>query len=121
MGEELTEIARDIRRGPRALSADQCRAARALLGWTQARVAGEAGLTRMSVVLFESGTQSIRLRSRLKLMDAFQRHGVEFLWAGDAGEGVRLQRAAADGGAAADTGNGGRGLRPHQHYFSPRS
>jgi len=47
MQDELARIARDIRRARQALSSDQCRAARALLGWTQARLAEESGVTRM--------------------------------------------------------------------------
>ena len=42
---------------PTPITPDQCRLARELLGWTQERLAGEAGLTSRTVGRFEGGTR----------------------------------------------------------------
>ena len=69
-------------------SSAQCRAARALLKWSQARLAKEAEVSRMTVAGFEGGERGVRRGIRLRLTAAFRRHGIEFLW-GDDAHGVR--------------------------------
>ena len=75
------------------LTVAQCRAARALLGWTAAEVATAAGIGIMTVKRFEGG-QTVNAVSigkiRLALVDA----GITFIAAGersqDGGDGLRL-------------------------------
>jgi DNA-binding XRE family transcriptional regulator len=82
-----------------AISAAQCRAARALLGWTQKTLAERAGLARKTVTEFEAGSRSVQFRSRRDIALAFEQAGIEFIWKTDTlldaertsrgGEGVR--------------------------------
>lgn len=75
------------------VSPAQCRAARALLGWSQATLADQAGVARRTVAHFEVGRRALLLRTRREIMETFQRAGIEFVWpAAPAGEGVRLAR-----------------------------
>jgi transcriptional regulator with XRE-family HTH domain len=75
------------------LTVIQCRAARALLGWTAAEVAGAAGIGIMTVKRFEGG-QKMNASSVAKLKAALEEAGIRFISAGgsspDGGEGVRL-------------------------------
>jgi DNA-binding XRE family transcriptional regulator len=66
----------------------QCRAARALLNWTQRRLADEAQVSRKTVADFETECRRVRYRTRRDMTMALQGKGVEFSWKD--GEGVRL-------------------------------
>lgn len=82
----------------------QCRAARALLRWTQDRLAERAAVARKTVADFELGNRSLHRRTRLDITIALEAAGVEFTWAAD-GEGVRFARKlAAEAEAQADIG-----------------
>lgn len=75
------------------VSSAQCRAARALLQWTQATLANRAGVARKTVAHFEIGRRDLMARTRRDIMETFERAGVEFIWpGGPGGEGVRLLR-----------------------------
>ena len=78
-------------------------AARALLGWTQARVAGEAGVSTAAVTALEVGRRGPRAGSVAAVTAALERAGVRFLAAADGlGQGVRYERpepASTDAGA----------------------
>ncbi len=77
------------------ISVGQCRAARALLGWTIAELAEAAGVSTMTVNRFESGT-AINVASSTALESAILAAGVILIDAGDhasaGGEGARLDR-----------------------------
>ncbi|HEX9464686.1 MAG TPA: helix-turn-helix domain-containing protein [Alphaproteobacteria bacterium] len=77
--------------GPTASSA-QCRAARALLRWTQAKLALEAGVARKTIADFESGRAKLHGRTRRDITATLEEAGVEFVW--ENGECVRLTRPA---------------------------
>lgn len=87
------------------VSPAQCRAARALLKWTQARLAQQAAVARKTVADFELGNRSLHRRTRLDITVALEAAGVEFIWNVE-GEGVRFARkpAAAANAAAASGG-----------------
>lgn len=70
------------------VSSAQCRAARALLGWTQATLADRAGVARKTVAHFEVGRRALLVRTRRDITETFERAGVEFTQA----EGVRFAR-----------------------------
>ncbi|MFD1789695.1 multiprotein-bridging factor 1 family protein [Sphingomonas floccifaciens] len=76
-----------------ALSVAQCRAARALLGWSMADLADAAGTSVITVKRFEGG-EPLRPTSVERLSDALINAGIDFIAAGesspDGGEGVRL-------------------------------
>src|SRR5918995_1250980 len=98
-------------------------AARALLGWTQARVAGEAGISTAAVTALGVGRRGPRAGSVAAITAALERAGVRFLAAAEGmGQGVRYERPApvstgarppelhlvpgrADPGRMADTGD----------------
>lgn len=71
----------------------QCRAARALLRWTQGMLAQHATVARKTVADFELGNRSLHRRTRLDITVALEAAGIEFIWGGD-GEGVRFARKA---------------------------
>jgi DNA-binding XRE family transcriptional regulator len=70
------------------LSPAQCRAARAILGWTQADLARLAALARKTITDFEANGRSLQFRTRRDITHAFEQAGIEFIWAGSAGEAV---------------------------------
>ena len=71
------------------VNAAQCRAGRALLNWTQARLGAEAEVARKTVIDFEHENREIGYRARLAMTVALERAGVIFLWADSDGvEGV---------------------------------
>jgi DNA-binding transcriptional regulator YiaG len=72
-------------------SVAQIRAARALLDWSQNKLAEVAEVGRATVGDFERGArQPIRLS--LKAMKlALENAGIAFLWSSDGGEGVLLR------------------------------
>jgi DNA-binding XRE family transcriptional regulator len=80
----------------------QCRAARALLNWTQAILADRAGVARKTIADFELATRTLHIRTRRDITATLEAAGVEFVW-GDGGgmngsmvgDGVRFGRAAA--------------------------
>jgi transcriptional regulator with XRE-family HTH domain len=68
-------------------------AARALLGWTQARVAGEAGVSTAAVTALEVGRPGPRAGSVAAVTAALERAGVRFVAAAEGmGQGVRYER-----------------------------
>lgn len=75
------------------LSIAQCRAARALLGWSIADLAKAAGVGVMTVNRFEAGSP-VRASSTNLIEAAFAAAGLAFIAAGEAssrgGEGVRF-------------------------------
>jgi len=79
----------------RSLSPSQCRAARALLGWFQDKLAREASLSVQSVKAFESGKTNPLASTVDAIRDAFFRNGLVLLEPGDRhglGTGVRWMR-----------------------------
>lgn len=58
---------------------EQCRAARGLLGWTQQKLADEAGMSKTAINNFERGTHDARGDSSQAIRDAFERSGIEFI------------------------------------------
>ena len=72
----------------------QCRAARALLDWTQGRLAEETRLSAVTIRQFEAGRDARESNRRLLLL-AFERAGIEFIPENGGGEGVRLKTPRA--------------------------
>lgn len=71
----------------------QCRAARALLDWSQVELATLAGVGVVTVRQFEAGTGSPRNATMEILMNTLELAGVEFVAGNGAGPGVRLGQA----------------------------
>jgi len=78
--------------GSDAISVQQCRAARAMLGWSQGDLAEAAAVSRTTIVDFE---RSIRIPHRNNLAAirrAFETAGIEFLAENGGGAGLRFAR-----------------------------
>lgn len=69
----------------------QCRAARAMLHWTQTVLAERAGVARKTVADFEIGTRPLYRRTRRDIMATLEKAGIEFTWADDS-SGVLLTK-----------------------------
>ncbi|CDX39596.1 Helix-turn-helix motif [Mesorhizobium plurifarium] len=74
----------------RMVSPRQIRAARALLGWSQQELADKAIVSLNALARLESGKVDSRVSTMQAIEAALARAGVEFLSAGQKGEGVRL-------------------------------
>ena len=68
----------------------QIRAARALLGWSQQALADKAIVSLNALTRLERGVVDSRLSTLSAVEKALSRAGVEFIPAGNKGEGVRL-------------------------------
>jgi transcriptional regulator with XRE-family HTH domain len=74
----------------RVISAAQIRAARALLGWEQARLRAAAGVSKNTLMRLEGGADA-KASTLAAVQAALERAGVEFIAAGGGkGAGVRL-------------------------------
>jgi len=67
----------------------QCRAARALLGWTQADLSSATGLSGVTIREFENG-RDMRASNQTLLRLTFEKAGVTFIDSNGGGPGVRL-------------------------------
>ena len=73
----------------------QIRAARALLGWSQQKLADKAIVSLNAVTRLERGEVDARMSTLTALEKALTKAGVEFIPADLKGEGVRLRDATA--------------------------
>ncbi len=69
----------------------QIRAARALLSWSQQELADRAIISVNALARLEAGKVDPRLSTLTAVEKALSKAGVEFLPAGEMGEGVRLK------------------------------
>jgi len=75
------------------LTSEQCRAARALLDWTQDDLAAHAEVSRSTVRGFEGGQHGLQRATAAAIRHVLEIAGVIFLDAdADCGPGVRLCR-----------------------------
>lgn len=74
------------------ITADQCRAARSLLNWTQDELAKNANVSRATVADFESNTRQPIKNNLRSISDCMFAAGVDLVpEVGDAGIGVRFR------------------------------
>ena len=73
------------------ISADQCRAGRALLDLTQPALASRAGLGLSTIVDFERARRPVSSAAISAICKALQTAGVEFIKENGGGAGVRLR------------------------------
>ena len=79
------------------IAAPQCRAARALLDWTQQDLAERAGVGIVTVRQFEAAIHKPR-RATIEVIErALETGGVEFIRPNGGGPGVRLRKAQQQG------------------------
>ena len=75
------------------ISARQIRAARALLGWSQQKLADEAIVSASAVRRLELGVADSRISTLAAVQQALEKAGITFVPTSTAqGEGVRLAR-----------------------------
>jgi transcriptional regulator with XRE-family HTH domain len=60
------------------ISNEQCRAGRAVLGWTQTDLSGESGVSLRAIQEFEAGARKPNRTTLQGLLAALERHGIEF-------------------------------------------
>ncbi|MGA7676448.1 MAG: helix-turn-helix domain-containing protein [Rhizomicrobium sp.] len=75
------------------LTSEQCRAARALLGWSQDYLETKSGVAMKTIADFERGAQIPYERTLQELALAFEAGGVELIPENGGGSGVRLKRS----------------------------
>jgi transcriptional regulator with XRE-family HTH domain len=78
---------------PQDISREQCRAARALLDWSQAELAEAAKVARQTVVDFERGARTPYPNNLEAIRSALKAAGVEFIAENGGGPGVRLRKS----------------------------
>ncbi|NIZ13489.1 DNA-binding transcriptional regulator [Phaeobacter sp. HF9A] len=71
----------------------QCRAARALIGMTQPQLAKAAGFGLSTIVDFEKERRVVSSTAQIRMMEALEGAGVEFIPENGAGAGVRLKKS----------------------------
>lgn len=76
------------------ITAAQCRAARALIEWTQPQLAEAAGLGLSTVVDFERSRRAVSDDARDAIAEALQKAGAVFVPENGEGPGVRLKKQA---------------------------
>ena len=76
---------------PTAITPAQCRAARALLEWSQNDLAEQAGVGIITVHQLEAGTSQPRRATLDVIRRAFERASVEFIDENGGGAGVRFK------------------------------
>jgi transcriptional regulator with XRE-family HTH domain len=75
-----------------AISAAQCRAARALLDWSQDQLAENAQVARATVADFERNTRMPMRQNMVSIVSAFEAAGVAFIPENGEGAGVRFRK-----------------------------
>lgn len=81
------------------LTPAQCRAARALIGWSRDQAANAAKVAERTLVDFENGTRSPRDSTLTAIRGALEAAGVIFIDQNGNGPGVRLRdRSENEGG-----------------------
>ena len=76
-----------------SLTAAQCRAARALIGWSQDRLSTDSKVAKATIANFEAGNRTPYDRTLADIQKTLEAAGVAFLADGETisgGEGVRL-------------------------------
>ena len=73
------------------LTPEQCRAARALLDWSQPDLAKASGIARSTITRLERGNITPHLSNLTALREALEAAGVVFIEENGGGAGVRLR------------------------------
>jgi transcriptional regulator with XRE-family HTH domain len=77
------------------LTPEQCRAARALLSWSQDELAAVSQVAKSTIALFELGKRQPHNRTLDDIRDALEAAGVIFVEENGDGPGVRLRKPRA--------------------------
>jgi transcriptional regulator with XRE-family HTH domain len=77
------------------MTSAQCRAARALVNWTQQELEVAASVAKKTIADFEADRRRPYERTLAALRSALEAAGVQFIEQNGGGAGVRLRRPAA--------------------------
>jgi DNA-binding XRE family transcriptional regulator len=75
------------------ITMEQCRGARAMLGWSQAELAKAANVSRQTIADFERGAHMPISNNLAGIIRAFEEAGVEFTREDGGGVGVRFKKS----------------------------
>ena len=78
-----------------AISRDQCRAARALLEWTQDRLAEASSVSKKTLADFEAGKRTPYDRTLADIQRTLESAGLEFIPENGGGAGIRFRERKA--------------------------
>ena len=73
------------------MTPSQCKAARALLDWSQHDLSGAAGVTIPTVISFERGSRRAHPKTSERLRRAIEAAGIELIDENGGGLGVRFK------------------------------
>ena len=90
---------------------EQCRAARALLGWSQDQLEAASSVAKKTIADFERGARSPYARTLVDVRAALETAGVEFIPENGGGPGARLRQRSVATEATAKATSGGRGSK----------
>nr|WP_244470472.1 helix-turn-helix transcriptional regulator [Microvirga vignae] len=74
----------------------QCRAARALLEWTQGQLAETASVSKKTLADFEAGKRTPYDRTLADIQKALEEAGIQFIPENGGGAGVRFKDRSRD-------------------------
>jgi DNA-binding XRE family transcriptional regulator len=74
------------------ITSEQCRAARALLGWTRKALAARAKVAEKTIADFEAEKRATYERTLADIIGVFEKAGVVFIARNGGGPGVRLRK-----------------------------
>ena len=74
-----------------SITSEQCRAARALLNWSQPTLAEAVGIARETIAHFERGARLPHPNNLVDIRTALEAAGIEFIDPNGGGPGVRLR------------------------------
>ncbi|WP_092294280.1 helix-turn-helix transcriptional regulator [Bradyrhizobium sp. Ghvi] len=75
-----------------SITAEQCRAARGLLGWSQAELSKASETAQKTIADFERGAREPYERTLDDIQVALEKAGVEFIPENGGGAGVRMKK-----------------------------
>jgi len=78
------------------ISAEQCRGARGMLGWSQDQLADAASLSRATIADFERGERTPTMNNLVALRAAFEAAGLEFIPENGGGAGLRFRQRGGE-------------------------
>ena len=73
------------------ITSAQCRGARAMLGWSRAKLAEKSQVSERTVIDFERDARTPIASTKLAIKTAFEAAGIEFIPENGGGPGVRLR------------------------------
>lgn len=74
------------------ISKEQCRAARALIGWNQDELAAASRITKKTIADFERGARTPHLKNLEIIKATLEKAGIIFIQENGEGPGVRLKK-----------------------------